>query len=66
MNLLYKVLFGLLGYVLLTIPHFIGLFIYPIWLIFLCGIVGSMWVGPWLYNQYIIYNLRKNNPFNKK
>jgi len=63
---LLKVLFGALGYIILTIPHFIGLFIYPFWLCITCGIISSIWFGPWLYKQYIIYNLRKNNPFNKR
>jgi hypothetical protein len=58
--------FGLLGYVILTIPYLVGFFIYPTWLFMTCGIISSIWFGPWLYKQYIIYNLRKNNPFNKK
>ena len=66
METLNRVLFGLLGYVLLTIPHFIGLFIYPEWLTWVCVFVGSIWVGPWLYIKYIGYQLKKNNPFRRK
>jgi hypothetical protein len=63
---LLQILFGVIGYVILTTPHILGLFIYPIWLCISCGIISSLLFGPWLYKQYIIYNLRKNNPFNKR
>jgi hypothetical protein len=65
-KLLLEIVFGLLGYVILIIPYLVGLFIYPFWLCITCGIISSIWFGPWLYKQYIIYNLRKNNPFNKR
>ena len=65
-KLLLEIGFGLLGYVILTIPHFIGLFIYPFWLCISFGIISNIWFGPWLYKQYLIYKLRKNNPFSKK
>ena len=65
-KLLLEIVFGLLGYVILIIPYLVGLFIYPTWLCITCGIISGIWFGPWLYKQYIIYNLRKNNPFNKR
>jgi hypothetical protein len=66
MKLLYKLLFGLLGYIILIIPHFIGIFIYPIWLILICALSSSIWFGPWLNKKYIQYKLRVNNPFRRK
>lgn len=66
MEVLYKILFAFLGYVILTIPHLIGLFIYPIWLILICGILSSLWVGPWAYMKYIQYKLKNNNHLRRK
>jgi uncharacterized protein YneF (UPF0154 family) len=64
MDSLLKILFGLLGYIILITPVFFGI-IYPIWVFMLCGITSGMWIGPWLYRKYIQYILRKNNPFRK-
>jgi len=61
-----RLLFTLIGYVILIIPFIFGLFTYPLWLCVFFGIISGIWFGPWLYKQYIIYNLRKNNPFNKR
>jgi hypothetical protein len=63
---LLQILFGVIGYVILIAPGLFGLFIYPLWLCLVCGVISSFWFGPWIYKQYIIYNLRKNNPFNKR
>lgn len=65
MEALYRILFGLLGYVILLTPHLIGLFTYPKWLIFIIAIISGYWLSSWLYDKYIVYKLRKNNPLKK-
>ena len=65
-EILMRLLFGLLGYIILTLPTFIGLIIYPSWLIFVCAMVSAIWFGPWLYERFIIYKLRENNPFRRR
>jgi hypothetical protein len=66
MDILYRLLFGLLGYVILILPHIFGFFIYPQLLTLACGIVSGMWFGPWLYSRYIAYKLKSNNPLKKR
>lgn len=62
-ELLLQLLFGSLWYLILVLPSIIGLIIYPSWLVFVCAIVSAFWFGPWLYERFIIYKLKKNNPF---